>query len=158
MSATSFRGTGRAKALSFVVLWTAGLLCGAQGSEGDSGAAARVRVLEHRRAEAEVRKDSIALDAMFDNALVMIEDDGTLRSKAKYLSRIRMTGAEVLEIAVVSITVRSFGSGTVVVDGTYRDKRVRDGKVFTRRRRSIDTWMFKTGHWVCIAAAARALP
>lgn len=148
----------RMKVLIFAVFWAARVLCAGQGSAPDSGGAAKVRVLEHRRAEAEVRKDNIALDAMFDNALVLIEDDGTLRSKAEYLSRIRLAGTAALEISVESMTVRIFGPSAVVVDGTYRDKRVRDGKVFVQRRRSIDTWVFKAGHWVCIAAAARALP
>lgn len=82
----------RMKVLIFAVFWAARVLCAGQGSAPDSGGAAKVRVLEHRRAEAEVRKDNIALDAMFDNALVLIEDDGTLRSKAEYLSRIRLAG------------------------------------------------------------------
>jgi hypothetical protein len=146
------------KARIVVAFWAAGLLCAAQGRERDSNAAARVRVLEQRRAEAEVRKDNIALDAMFDNALVMIEDDGTLRSKAEYLSRIRLADTAVLEIAVESTSVRSFGPGTVIVDGTYRDKQLRGRKVSVRRRRSIDTWVLKREHWVCIAVAARALP
>ena len=163
MNAGFDRSAKRAKILIFKVLLfigfcAAGLLCAAQGSEPDSGAAARVRVLEHRRAEAEVRKDNIALDAMFDNALVMIEDDGTLRSKTEYLSRIRLAETAVLETAVESMSVRSFGPGTVIVGGTYRDKRLRGGKVLVRRRRSIDTWVLKAGDWVCIAVAARALP
>jgi hypothetical protein len=152
----------RRTVLIFVVFWvvfrSAALLCAGGRSESDSNAAARVRVLEHRRAEAEVRKDNIALDAMFDNALVMIEDDGTLRSKAEYLSRLHLAGTALLEIAVESMTLRSFGPNTVIVDGTYRDKRVQDGKVFVRHRRSIDTWVFKARQWICVAAAARALP
>jgi hypothetical protein len=135
-----------------------GRLVGAQSGAADSDSAARVRVLERKRAEAEVHRDNIALDAMFDNALVIIEDDGTLLSKAEYLARIRLKGPAVLEISVESMTVRSFGPGTVIVDGTYRDKRIQDGKIFVGRRRSIDTWVFKAGSWVCIAAAARALP
>jgi hypothetical protein len=63
-------------------------------------------VLEHRRAEAEVRRDNIALDAMLDNALVMIEDDGTMRSKAEYLSKTRLAGTAAREIVVESMTVR----------------------------------------------------
>ena len=158
MNAGFDRSRTRLKVLIFVTFWAARFLCAAQGREPESGGAAKVRVLEHRRAEAEVRKDNIALDAIFDNALVMIEDDGTLLSKAEYLSRIRLAGTAALEISVESMTVRSFGPGAVIVDGTYRDKWVRDGKVFVQRRRSIDTWVFKAGHWVCIAAAARALP
>ncbi len=146
------------KALIAVMLWLAGVWCAGQGSVPESGEAAKVRVLEHRRAEAEVRKDNIALDAIFDNAFVIIEDDGTLLTKAEYLSMIRLAGSAPLEISVESMTARSFGPGAVIVDGTYRDKRVRNGKVFVRRRRSIDSWVLKAGHWVCIAAAARALP
>jgi hypothetical protein len=158
MSEDFHRSARPTKALIFVAFCTAGLWCAGQGIKPDSDAPARVRVLEHRRAEAEVLKDNTALDAMLDNALVIIEDDGTLLSKAEYLSRIRLAGTAALEITVESMSARSFGPGTVVVDGTYRDKRVRDGKVLVHRRRSIDTWVFKAGQWVCVAAAARALP
>jgi hypothetical protein len=90
----------------FVMFWVAGVLCAGQESAPESGGAAKVRVLEHRRAEAEVRRDNIALDAMLDNALVMIEDDGTMRSKAEYLSKIRLAGTAALEIVVESMTGR----------------------------------------------------
>ena len=163
MSAGSRRGARRTKALilvvlGLVVLSTAALFSAGQSSDGDSGAAVKVRALENKRAEAEVHKDTIALDAMLDNALVMIEADGTLRSKAEYLSRIRQAGTAVLQVEVESMSVRSFGAGTVIVDATYRDRLMRDGKTFVRRRRSIDSWVLKAGQWVCIAAAARAAP
>ena len=162
MSAASDRSQRRKIFQIFVAAWVGvcatGLLCAGQGGGAENGAASVVRALEHKRAEAEVRKDNSALDAMFDNALVAIEDDGALLSKAEYLARIRLAGSTLLEVAVESMTVRSFGSGTVIVDRTYREKRAQDGKVSLQRRRSIDTWVFKAGHWVCIAAANRPLP
>lgn len=158
MNAGSRRGASRTKPILFVVLGSAALFSAGQSSETESGAAVKVRFLESRRAEAEMHKDTMALDAMFDNALVMIDADGTLRSKAEYLSRIRQAGTAVLQVDVEAMTVRSFGADTVIVDATYRDRLVRDGKTLVRRRRSIDSWVLKAGQWVCIAAAARAAP
>jgi hypothetical protein len=133
------------------------LFCAGQRSEPDSSGTARVRVLEQKRVEAEVHKDTLALDAMFDDELVAIEVDGTLLSQAEYLARIRLAGPTLLDVAVEAMAVRAFGADVVMVDGTYREKRMQDGKVYVQRRRSIDTWMLKGGQWVCVAAASQRL-
>ena len=138
-----------------IVICVAALLAAGQGSDSESSGAAKVRALEHQRADAELHKDNFALDAIFDNSIIIVEDDGTMLSKADYLTRMRDAGPPVLEISVESMAVHSFGANTVVVDETYREKKVVDGRVYVERRRSMDTWTYKAGHWVCISAAAQ---
>src|ERR1700685_1623492 len=101
----------------------------AQTDGRESAAAAQVRALEYKWADAEGHKDNLTLDALFDNALIFVEYDGTLLSKAEYLTKIRMAQAGVVEIATESMTVYTFGT-TVVVIGVYHEKGVDGGKAY----------------------------
>jgi ketosteroid isomerase-like protein len=139
--------------LALVVACAASRLTAAQGTDSVSGAASHVRALEYKWAEAQARKDNRALDALFDNALVFVEYDGTLLSKAAYLTKVRMAGPTLQEVATESMSVHTFGN-TVIVVGIYHEKGVEDGHAYLHRRRFVDTWEYKMGNWVCIAAAA----
>jgi len=132
------------------------LCAAAQAGVPESPAAAQVRALEYKWADAEKRKDIFALDAFIDNALVFVDYDGNFLSKAAYLTKIRVAQAGVLEIAIESMNVHAFGT-TVVVIGIYHEKGMDGGKLYLRRRRFLNTWAFKNGSWVCIAAAAMPL-
>jgi ketosteroid isomerase-like protein len=118
-----------------------------------SGLAAKVRDLEYARFDAQHRKDNLALDAMFDNALVWVEPDGVQLTKADYLAKLRKPDINVTEINPESMTVRAHGTTAVVV-GIYRERGVKDGQAYALRARFMDTWAFKNGKWLCIAAAA----
>src|SRR5882724_3133825 len=78
----------------------------AQADAAESAAASQVRALEYKWADSEKRKDNVALDALFDNALVFVDYDGSLLSKAAYLTKIRAQ-AGVLEVAMDSMTVHT---------------------------------------------------
>jgi hypothetical protein len=95
------------------------------------------------------------LNLIFDNVLVYVEY-GRLVSKGEYLSRIRWEAPNLDEIVMERITVRAFGSTAIVV-GTYREKQATGGPPGIRRRRFIDTWVYKQSGWVLVAAAATAL-
>jgi hypothetical protein len=46
---------------------------------------------------------------------------------------------------------------TAIVTGIFRERGVHEGKPYSRRGRFIDTWIFKDGIWVCVAAQATLL-
>ncbi|HEX4784812.1 MAG TPA: nuclear transport factor 2 family protein [Candidatus Sulfotelmatobacter sp.] len=117
-----------------------------------SGTAATIRALEHEWAEGQSRVDARALDLIFDNALVYLEY-GSLVSKGEYLARIKRQNPQLDLITYEGTTVRIFG-GTALVIGTYAEKRTRTGKTEAQRWRFIDTWAYKNGSWVLIAAGA----
>ncbi|HET6175762.1 MAG TPA: nuclear transport factor 2 family protein [Candidatus Sulfotelmatobacter sp.] len=138
----------------FVLLCaTSVLLPGQQASEGSAGAT--IRALEHEWVEGQSRNDNVALDMIFDNALVYVEY-GRLVSKGEYLSRIKKAGPQLNPIAMEAITVRAFGNTAVVV-GTYREKELKSRPREVRRWRFIDTWVYKKNGWVLVAAAAAPL-
>jgi hypothetical protein len=121
-----------------------------EGNEG--GAATAIRALEREWTVGKSQGDNRALDMIFDNDLVYIEY-GRLVSKGEYLSRIRKETPGPQQVVMEPMTVRTFGSTAIVV-GTYREKSMKNGKPVLRRWRFIDTWVYKRGSWVLVAAAA----
>lgn len=111
-----------------------------------------VLALEHAWNQAEERKDTKALDAIFDNALVYVDDDGSIRTKADFLAHVKSSSQPQQEITE-SMTARMFGS-TVIASGIYIIKAVRNGKPSLRRGRFVDTWVFEDGRWLCVASQA----
>lgn len=115
-----------------------------------------IRALEHAWFDGEARNDNRALDLIFDNALVYIEY-GKVMTKGEYLARVKAVTPQPQQVAMESMTVRTF-NGTAIVVGIYREKGVTDGKTFLRRWRFVDTWVNKKGRWMLVAAASSPMP
>ena len=147
------------KAISMVwaVAWAMAPMVPGQEAGPEAAAAAKVRALENARFEVQLRGDTRALDAMFDPAVVLVEYNGTLWSKAEYLAQVRRDGRNVLELSTESLTVHAFGDIATAV-GIYRERGMKSGQAYMQRRHYIDTWAFKDGAWVCIAAASSPVP
>jgi Domain of unknown function (DUF4440) len=87
--------------------------------EGNEGAAATtIRALEHEWVVAQSRNDNRALDLIFDNALVFVED-GRLESKGEYLSKIKHAPPQLDQIVLEPMTVSISGT-TAIVIGSFR--------------------------------------
>jgi hypothetical protein len=114
-----------------------------------------IRALEHAWFEAESRSDNHALDQIFDNGLVYIENGRSL-TKGEYLAEIRSAGPHPEQVVMETMRVQIFGSAAIVV-GSYREKSGSDGRIQVRRWRFVDTWVKKNGNWVLVAAAAAPL-
>jgi ketosteroid isomerase-like protein len=120
----------------------------------ESGVRSRILALEHAWNQAEAFKDLKALDALFDNGLIYVDFDGTLMTKAEFLSRVK--GAHLQQVVTQSMSVQVFGD-MAVATGVYVSKEFKDGRPITRSGRFIDTWIFKNQTWVCVAAQATPL-
>ena len=105
--------------------------------------------LEHAWNQAEAFKDLKALDALFDNALVYVDPDGTLLTKSEFLSRV--TSVSLQQVVTESMAVKVFGN-TAIVTGTYRATEFMRGKTVVLQGRFVDTWVYKDSTWVCVAA------
>jgi Domain of unknown function (DUF4440) len=116
------------------------------------GTAAGIRALESAWTVGQSRNDSGALDLIFDSALIYVEY-GKLITKAEYLSRIKRESPQQDQIVMGPMTVRTFASTAIVV-GTYSEKKAEKGSLTLKRWRFIDTWVYKKGGWVLVAAAA----
>jgi Domain of unknown function (DUF4440) len=139
-----------------LILVCAGLLRVRAQEGGKGGATTAVLAQEQAWSDAESRNDNRALEQIFDNALVFIED-GRLATKGECLARVRLAGSHPRQIVAAATAVHFFGSAAVVV-GTYHELAVKDGKASPKAWRFIDTWVNKQGRWMLVAAGASPLP
>ena len=135
--------------------WALILVCASffsvRAQEGGSTAPS-ILVLEHAWFDRESRNDNRALDRIFDNDLVYVEDGKTM-TKAEYLLRLKLATPHPYQVVLEATAVRTFGSTAIVV-GTYREKSLKDGKTSPRRWRFVDTWVNKEGNWMLVAAGS----
>jgi len=120
----------------------------------ESAAGSKLLALEHAWNQAEAFKDLKALDDLFDNALVYVDPDGTLLTKAEFLSRVK--SASLQQVVTQSMVVKLFGN-TAIVTGTYRATEFIRGKTVVVQGRFVDTWVYKDSTWVCVAAQSTPL-
>ena len=119
--------------------------------KNDGAAQSKVLALESIWNMAEEKGDVRALDMIFDDSLLYIDEDGSLLSKSQFLARVKASGTGVQAITTQSIGVHAYGE-TVVVAGTYRVKGMEKGKAYLHEGRFMDTWVLRRGTWVCVVA------
>jgi ketosteroid isomerase-like protein len=99
-------------------------------------------------------RDANALNSLLTDDIVLVNDDGSLESKAEFQKGIRDAKAsDEQQVTPESIEVRVFGN-TAVATGVFRLKGVENGKAFARKDRFVDTWIRKGDSWVCASASA----
>jgi ketosteroid isomerase-like protein len=111
----------------------------------------RILALEHAWDQALQRGDVKALSAIFDDALLYIDFDGKLLTKAEYLLRVRTNEIHLAQVITDEMDVQVFGT-TAIVIGTYRAKGTEKGKAYTRHGRFMDTWILNGKNWICIGS------
>lgn len=141
-------------ALGIVAISVAALLFASapQASAQDDEAAVRAQILGLEKSWNQAYKagDIKALSAILDNSLVLVEDDGSLKTKSEFLATVKAQTGNEEQVAPESLTVRVFGT-TAISIGVIATK---DAHGKTHRERFIDTWIKKGGSWICIATDA----
>ena len=138
-------------ALTFVLMSAAAVPVFAQDDE--ASARAKVMALEKAWNQAYKAGDTKALASILDNSLVLVEDDGSLKTKSEFLATVKASTGNQEQVAPESLTVRIFGTTAIAV-GVIAVKETKGGKTAVHRERFIDTWINKNGSWVCIATDA----
>lgn len=119
------------------------------GGSVERDAASKVLALEKLWNTAEVRGDLKALDLIFDDSMMYVDEDGSLLSKAQFLARVaKEAGTNVQWLVTPNLTARVYGNTAVVV-GSYIYK---DAKAHPHQGRFIDTWVLKKNGWSCVVA------
>lgn len=136
-----------------IVVCSMRLFTVAQAADIDASTVTKVLALEHAWNQAVERKDVNALGAILDNAMVSVDYDGTLRTKAEWLAKVKAPQTHPEQEVAESMTAHMFWN-TVVVTGVYVSKGVENGKPYLRRGRFVDTWAFRDGNWMCVASQA----
>ena len=133
-----------------LLLTLASIAQSAQKSKDDSQQT-KLIVMEHLWNEAQVNRDSRALDAMIGSDFVNTEYDGEVSDKSKFLADIRDPQFNLSSLTIQDLKVSMYASSAVVV-GTYRTKGSYQGKPYEHVGRFTDTWAFTEGRWQCVAS------
>ena len=140
------------KSIFCVILLLSASILFAQ-NDSDSAIQANIIALEKAWNQAYKLGDTAALSALLDNATVLVEDDGSIKTKSQFLAGLNAAGANEEQVAPESLTMHVFGQTAIAV-GVFAAKGTKGGKAYVRRERFVDTWILNNGNWVCIATNA----
>jgi ketosteroid isomerase-like protein len=134
------------------LLCVAGSFAVAQ-DNSNTGVQSKIIALEKAWNQAYKLGDTRALDGILDDQIVLINDDGTVQTKAEFLASVKPAKSQEQQVAPESMSVHVFGN-TAIATGVFRAKGVEAGKPYVRRERFVDTWVDKGGKWSCVATNA----
>jgi len=144
----------RGRVLFVIICATA---IGACAQEADPATKSKIAALEQLWNQAYKAGDTKALDSILDNAIVLVNDDGSVQTKKEFLASVKESpsqpASQQQQVAPESLNVHVFGT-TAIATGVMRVKGTEGGKPYTRRERFVDTWVYKAGNWVCVGTDA----
>jgi ketosteroid isomerase-like protein len=108
-------------------------------------------VLERLWNEAQVHRDSAALDALVSSRFVNTEWDGEISNKQRFLADIRDPRFKPTQANIQDVKVNFFGD-TAVITGIYHTQGTYQGKPYDHVGRFTDTWVMDQGKWQCVAS------
>lgn len=132
---------------SSIVFVLCSLVAVAQGDPRET----KLLILERLWNEAQVNRDSSALDALVASRFVNTEWDGEVSDKQHFLADIRDPLFKPSLLTIQDVKMNFFGD-TAVVTGTYHAQGTYQGKSFDHLGRFTDTWVLDTGKWQCVAS------
>jgi ketosteroid isomerase-like protein len=111
----------------------------------------KLLVLERLWNEAQVNRDSAALDALVGERFVNTEYDGEVSDRAKFLSDIKDPLFKPSAANIQDVKVNIFGE-TAVIIGIYHTRGTYQGRAYDHLGRFTDTWISENGKWQCVAS------
>jgi ketosteroid isomerase-like protein len=139
---------------SFLAAAVVVCLAGVASAQQPAGAVAPALIkMEHQWAQASKTGDADALAPLLADNFIALDSDGTLRSKAEVLARVKKGKWTTNEIADMKVTEHG---DSAIITGTWAGKGTDGGgKVVDTKERWADTWV-KTagGKWQCVASAS----
>jgi ketosteroid isomerase-like protein len=123
-------------------------------AQNNASAESKIVALEKAWNQAYKFRDKKALGEILHNAIILVNDDGSLFPRSAFLSSVdEAKSSDEQQAEPASISVHIFGD-VAIATGIFREKGVENGKPYVRRNRFVDTWVPKGESWVCIAASA----
>ena len=111
----------------------------------------KLLVLERLWNEAQVNRDSSALEALVSSRFVNTEWDGELSDKQRFLADIKDPRFKPTALNIQDVKMNFFGD-TAVVTGVYHTQGSYQGKPYDHIGRFTDTWVLEAGKWQCVAS------
>src|ERR1700752_2902628 len=109
----------------------------------------KLLVLERMWNEAQVNRDSAALDALVSSRFVNTEWDGELSDKQRFLADIKDPRFKPTALNIQDVKMNFFGE-TAVVTGIYHAQGTYLGKAYDHVGRFTDTWVQDLGNCQCV--------
>ena len=111
----------------------------------------KLLVLERLWNEAQVHRDSSAVDALVSSRFVNTEWDGEISDKQRFLADIKDPRFKPTIANIQDVKMNFFGD-TAVVTGVYHTQGTYQGKPYDHVGRFTDTWVLDLGKWQCVAS------
>ena len=112
---------------------------------------AKLIVLERLWNDAQVHRDSRALQALIADRFVNTEYDGEVSDRDKFLADIKNPEFKPSLLNIRDVKVNLYRD-TAVVTGIYQTKGIYSGRGYEHTGRFTDTWIFENGRWLCVAS------
>ena len=113
--------------------------------------AAAVRALELKWTESYKQRNIEVLSSLLADDFVITIEDGSVYSKAGYISHSADAATHVQVAELSDLKVRIHGD-TAIVTGAYHEKGDSGGKPYEYHDRLTDTWMKLSGKWQVVAS------
>jgi len=111
----------------------------------------KILILERMWNEAQVNRDSAALDALVSSRFVNTEWDGQVSDKQRFLADIKDPRFKPTLANIQDVKMNFFGD-TAIVTGTYHTQGTYQGKPYDHLGRFTDTWIMDSGKWQCVSS------
>lgn len=130
-----------------VLLLVVTTVCPAQ----EKSDAATIRGLESKWAESYKQHSIDILSTLLADEFVITVEDGSVYSKAGYISHTADSSVRVQIAEFSDLKVRLHGD-TAIVTGAYHEKGESSGKPYEYHDRLTDVWMKRAGKWQVVAS------
>jgi hypothetical protein len=111
----------------------------------------KLLALESMWNQAQIMRDSQALESLIGDHFVNTEWDGEVTNRERFLSDIRDPKFKPTTVSLQDTKVNIY-SATAVVTGTYHAKGSYNAKPYDHVGRFTDTWIYQDGKWQCVAS------
>lgn len=128
----------------------------AQGISRAQGDETEIIALENLWNQMQLQHDADAMGKLLDDDFVFTDYDGTVMTKVQFLESIRDKSYQLSIEASENMKLHRHGD-TVVVIGATHEKGMFKGKPYQHQGRFTDTWIKKSGQWLCVASHLSAI-
>lgn len=119
-------------------------------AQNDSSDTTKLLALETAWNQAQVRRDTKALDSLVADQFVYTDTDGTMMNKNQFLADVKDPDFKATLVVNQEISVYNY-PGAAVVTGTYHTKGTYKNKPVDHWGRFTDMWLFLNNKWQCVA-------
>lgn len=123
----------------------------AQSAVDVSAQQTKLVVLERLWNDAQVHRDSRALEALIADRFVNTEYDGEVSDRDKFLADIKDPEFKPAQLNIRDVKVNLFHE-TAIVTGIYQAKGTYNSRAYEHVGRFTDTWVYENGRWLCVAS------